>query len=147
MNPKFKTLSESFFVAPQITAGDLRDAGALGVTLIVNNRPDGEEPGQPAGADLERAAKALGLYYVAIPIAGAAVGASDLDAFDKAVAQNRGATLAFCRSGTRSTLLRAYARARAGAEIGPLIEEAAEAGYDLSRLAPQFDQVRRRAGH
>lgn len=142
MNPKFRTLTERFFVSPQIAPEDLKDAAAMGVTLVINNRPDGEEPGQPSGGVIEKAAQALGLAYVAIPITGGAVSAADLDAFDAALAQSHGAALAFCRSGTRSTVLRALARARSGAEIGAIIEEAAEAGYDLSGLAPRLAAMR-----
>lgn len=142
MNPKFRTLSERFFVSSQILASDLKDAAALGVTLVINNRPDGEEPGQPAGAEIEGAARALGLAYAAIPIGGAGVGAADMDAFDAAVRANTGAVLAYCRSGTRSTVLRACASARAGAEIGAIVEEAAESGYDLSGLAPRLAALR-----
>ncbi len=142
MNPKFRTLTERFFVSPQIAPEDLKDAAAMGVTLVINNRPDGEEPDQPSGGVIEKAAQALGLAYVAIPITGGAVSAADLDAFDSALAQSRGATLAFCRSGTRSTVVRALARARSGAEIGAIIEEAAEAGYDLSGLAPRLAAMR-----
>lgn len=142
MNPKFRTLTETFFVSPQIAPEDLADAAAMGVTLIINNRPENEEPGQPAGPTIEKAARSQGLAYVAIPITGGAVSAADLDAFDAALAENKGAVLAYCRSGTRSTVLRAFARARAGAEVGAVIEEAAEAGYDLSGLAPRLAALR-----
>lgn len=136
MNPKFRTISETFFVAPQIVPGDLKDAAAMGVSLIMNNRPDGEEPGQPTTAEMRQAAEALGLAYVAIPITGVpSIRPADIDAFDAAIAGAGGAVLAHCKSGTRSTVLRALARARAGAEVGAILEEAAEAGYDLSGLA------------
>lgn len=136
MSPIFRPLAENFFVAPQIAPEDLRAAAAQGVTLVINNRPDGEEPGQPAGADIEAAAKAAGLAYVAIPIRAAdQIVPADLDAFDAALSNNDGAVLAFCRSGARSTVLRAYARARAGEPAEAIIAEAAAAGYDLAPLA------------
>lgn len=143
MNPKFRTLTETFFVAPQIVADDLKDAAAMGVTLIINNRPDGEEPDQPSTSAMKQAAAALGLSYVAIPVTGAgAIKPVDIDAFDAAVKAAMGAVLAHCKSGTRSTVLRAFARARAGAEIGAIVEEAAEAGFDLSGLMPQLAGMR-----
>ena len=143
MNPKFRTLTETFFVAPQIDANDLEDAAAMGVKLIINNRPDGEETGQPATAEMKKAAEALGLSYVAIPVSGVAgIRPSDLDAFDAAVRSAKGPVLAHCKSGARSTVVRAMARARAGAEIGAILEEATEAGYDLSGLAVQLAALR-----
>src|SRR5690606_11148109 len=63
MSGKFKPLAEGFWVAPQIEPGDIAAAKALGVRVIINNRPDGEEPGQPDGAAIEQAAKAAGLAY------------------------------------------------------------------------------------
>jgi hypothetical protein len=54
----FRTLDETMFVAGQIGPEDIGAARALGVTMIVNNRPDGEEPAQPAGATIEEAARA-----------------------------------------------------------------------------------------
>lgn len=139
MSANIRKLADGFFVAPQITAADLRAAAALGVTLVVNNRPDGEEPGQPASAEIEAAAKAAGLAYAAIPIRAVdQIALSDLDALDAALANNEGAALAFCRSGARSTVLRAYARARAGDPAEAIIAEAAAAGYDLAPLAARL---------
>lgn len=144
MPRNFIQLTEGFFVSPQIAPSDVGAAKAMGVTLIVNNRPDGEEPGQPAGALIEAAANAAGLRYVAIPIGGGGVSERDLDAFDKAVAAHGGPVLAFCRSGTRSTILRALAKSRAGADIGGLLEEAATAGYNLISVAGRMQALQRR---
>lgn len=136
MSAKFTPLAEGFLVSPQIAPGDVDAAKALGVTLIINNRPDGEEPGQPASADIEKAARSAGLDYAAIPISGMGINPSHLDAFDEAIAsnaaKNKGGVLAFCRSGTRSTVLRAYAEARAGVPVDDIIEEARQAGYNIS---------------
>lgn len=128
----FIEIADQFFVSPQITADDVAEAQALGVALIINNRPEGEEPGQPAGADIEAAARAAGLRYIAIPVRGMAIDPAHLDAFDKAVAETDGGVLAFCRSGTRSTVLRAFARARAGESVDQIIDEAANAGYNIA---------------
>ncbi|MBY0421165.1 MAG: TIGR01244 family phosphatase, partial [Parvularculaceae bacterium] len=142
MTAKFRQLARDFYVAPQIAAGDLADAKALGVALVINNRPENEEPGQPAGSAIAAAARAAGLGYVAIPISGMNVSGADLDAFDDALRETKGPVLAFCRSGTRSTVLRAFARARAGDDVASIIDEAAGAGYDLSGLAPRLAAAR-----
>jgi uncharacterized protein (TIGR01244 family) len=107
----FKALSETVLVADrQLLPGDMEAVVAAGVALIVNNRPDGEEPGQPAGAEIERAALAAGLRYRHIPVAGG-IGPDEIEAM--AAAMDEGKLLAFCRSGTRSALLWAMAvRAR-----------------------------------
>ncbi len=130
----FRRLDPDVWIAPrQLRAADVSAARALGVALIVNNRPDGEESGQPASAEIEAAAHAAGLGYRHIPVADGfpptAVNAMQA-AFDE------GPVLAFCRSGTRSTWLWALARASSGAEATTLIRQAAAAGYDLRPLAP-----------
>lgn len=137
VSQKFRPLADQFFVSPQIDIADVAAAKALGVTLIINNRPDREEPGQPAGAEIEAAAKAAGIAYVAIPVSGMSIGPAELDAFDKALAAQAangedGATLAYCRSGTRSTVLHAFARARQGDSADAVIDEAMDAGYNIS---------------
>lgn len=132
MAANFIELAEGFYVSPQIAAEDVAAAAALGIRLIINNRPDGEESGQPAGAEIEAAARAAGIAYLPIPIRGMGINNDHLDAFDAAIAGQDGPVLAYCRSGTRSTMLRALARARAGVDADEIIEEAANAGYSIA---------------
>lgn len=129
----FRTLDEAVLIAGQIGAEGVAQAAAAGVTLIVNNRPDGEEPGQPAGAEIEAAARALGLGYRNIPVASG-ISAEQIEAMAEALANATGKTLLFCRSGTRSTYLWALARASQGANPEELIHQAEAAGYDLTPI-------------
>ena len=129
----FRTLDEKVLVAGQIDESDVAQAAAAGVTTIVNNRPDGEEPGQPEGASIESAARSAGLDYVHIPVAGG-LSADQVEAMADAIDAAPGRRAASCRSGTRSTYLWALARARSGADGETLAEQAAEAGYDLSPI-------------
>lgn len=111
----FRALDGKTLVADrQLLASDMAAAAALGVTLIVNNRPDGEEPGQPPAAEIEAAARAAGLAYAHIPISGEISG-DKVAALSAALAQTEGRALLFCRSGTRSTYLWTLARARSRA--------------------------------
>lgn len=131
----FRTLSESVLVAGQLQPGDIAQASAAGVTMIVNNRPDGEEQGQPAGAAIEAAARAARLDYRSIPIAGG-IGPDAIEAMAAVLDQAEGKVLAFCRSGTRSAYLWALAEHRRGADGEALVAQAAAAGYDLAPLRP-----------
>jgi len=130
----FRALDDRTLIAGQIGAGDIAEAKALGVTMIVNNRPDGEEPGQPPSAEIEATARAAGLDYRHIPVSGG-FSQAEVTAMAKALGQE-GKTLAFCRSGTRSTWLWALAQASQGADGDALIATARAAGYDLSPLRP-----------
>jgi uncharacterized protein (TIGR01244 family) len=129
----FRRIDERTLVAGQIQPEDLVEAKAAGVTMIVNNRPEGEEAGQPRGADIEAAARAAGLGYRHIPVASG-FSASQVAQMAAALEEAEGPVLAFCRSGTRSTFLWALARAEAGDDGEELMRKAAAAGYDLSPI-------------
>lgn len=128
-----RTLEPGIFVSGQITAEEVAELAAAGIKLIVNNRPDGEEPGQPEASEIAAAAAAAGVAYRHIPMAG--LDAAQIPEMAEALASAGGDTLAFCRSGTRSTYLWALARATQGADRDMLIVKAAEAGYDLTPIA------------
>jgi uncharacterized protein (TIGR01244 family) len=137
-----RPLDDSFAVAPQLQPVEIADAASGGYVALVNNRPDGEEAGQPAGSDVAAAAGAAGLAYREIPITHAGFSLPQVDALVEVIRAADGPVLAFCRSGTRSANLWALARARMGDEADGLIEKAAAAGYDLSNLRPLLDQMR-----
>lgn len=138
----FRQLTSSLYVSPQITIDQVEEAKALGVTMIVNNRPDDEEPGQTNGAAIEAAAKAAGIAYAAVPVAHGGFAPWQLDGMAAALEQaGEGKVLAYCRSGTRSTLLWALTRARAGDHPGALTEQAASAGYDVTPVRQIMDAL------
>ena len=142
----FRKITDSLYVSPQISVADVAQAQALGITMIVNNRPEGEEPGQPTGDEIEAAAQAAGMDYVAVPVTHAGFAPWQLDQMGGALDQasdgpNSGKVLAYCRSGTRCTLLWALTRARAGDDADTLSALAAEAGYDLSPIRQIMDAV------
>lgn len=126
-------LDHDIFVAGQITANDVATAAAAGIRTLINNRPDGEEAGQPSSTEIEAAASANGLGYHHIPVA--VLDPGQVEAMAEALAASKGPVLAFCRSGTRSTYLWALARAAQGETGEALAGKAAAAGYDLSPIA------------
>ena len=130
-----KSLTSSILVAPQIDVATVQEAKALGVTLIVNNRPEGESRDQTPGETIEAAARAAGIAYVAIPVTHSGFAPWQLDALDKALGDNgEGKVLCYCRSGTRSTLLWSLARARAGDAPDSIADTAGAAGYDVTPI-------------
>ncbi len=137
----FHALTSDFLVAPQIDEAAVAEAAARGLTTIVNNRPDGEEPSAPQGSAIAAACAAHGIDYVAIPVGHGGVGHPQIDALGDAIEASRGPVLAYCRSGTRSTHLWALARAKAGDDPQALCEAAAAQGYDLSGLRPTLDML------
>jgi len=137
----FRKLTDTVYASPQITLDDVAAARDLGVTLIVNNRPEGESDDQTAGTEIEGAARAAGIDYVAIPVTHAGFSQSQVDAMSAALERASGPVLAYCRSGTRSTLLWALARAKHGDNPDALAEQAASAGYDVTPVRPLMDML------
>ena len=130
----FRFVTDTFAVSPQIEISDVARAADMGVTLIINNRPDHEAPDQPPGAAIEAAARPAGVAYLHIPIVGGP-SAAQTKAMHEAVAATPGKVLAFCRSGTRSINTWALGHAASGAmERAELVGLGAGAGYDLSWL-------------
>ncbi len=135
----FRTLSDTMLASPQITPGDVAKAADEGVTLIINNRPDDEAPGQPSGASIEAAARKAGLDYMLIPVTHAGFSLPQVEAMTGALEANAGKCLAFCRSGTRSTLLWALTRAHLGDHPDEIEAAAEKAGYDVAPVRSIMD--------
>lgn len=134
---EFHRVTERFSVSPQLAPGDMAAAAAQGFRRVVCNRPDGEGPGQPTGAEMKAAAQAAGLEFVHIPFAGMP-DAATADAVFTAVSEAPGPVLAYCRSGTRSVTAWALGALRAGDhDRDSLVALAAGAGYDLSAVLPR----------
>ncbi len=137
----FRRLTENVLVSPQLAVEDIAAAAGLGVSTIVNNRPDGEDPDAPQGDEIADAAAAAGLNYVAIPIGHSGFSEPQVDAMIQALEQAEGPILAYCRSGTRSTLLWALASAKQGGDPDMIARTAAQAGYDVSPIRSLIDML------
>ncbi len=133
MKPDLRLLSETISVGPQITPADLEGLAAAGIRRVVNNRPDGEEPGQPGSDQMADAARAAGLDYVYAPVSGMP-GPEAVSAVAKCLADDV-PTVMYCRSGMRSAATWAMAMRSLGrADAETLHRAGASAGYDLSRI-------------
>ena len=140
-----RKIDEQISVAPQIAPEDVAAFADAGFKAIVNNRPEGEELGQPTGAAIRAAAEAAGLAYSEIPVTHAGFSATQVEAMAKALEGAGGPVLAYCRSGTRSCNLWALAEASRGGDPDALSAKAAGAGYDISGIRPLLDALSGRA--
>jgi uncharacterized protein (TIGR01244 family) len=137
----FRKVTDGVFASPQIGPAEVAEAAALGVTLVINNRPEGESDDQVPGPEIEAAARAAGMDYLAIPVTHAGFSEGQVTAMAEALANSRGAVLAYCRSGTRSTLLWALAEASRGGDPDTIAAHAAQAGYDIASIRPLVDML------
>ncbi len=87
----------------QITPDQIPMIAENGFKTIINNRPDGEEPGQPTSAEIEAAATAAGLAYKEVSFAGSDLNQNHVEEFADFFNQAQQPILMFCRTGNRST--------------------------------------------
>ena len=130
-----RQLDDRTWVSGQIAPHEVAGLAEQGVTILVNNRPDGEEPGQPAAADIEAAAEAAGLRYRFVPIIRG-IGPADVECMQEALRDAQGGKLlAFCRSGTRSALALGLAKRDEGASANDVHRLLIAAGFDPGPIA------------
>jgi uncharacterized protein (TIGR01244 family) len=122
-------------VSGQIAPHEVAGLAQQGVTLIVNNRPDGEEEGQPFASEIEEAAAQAGIAYRFVPILRG-IGPADVEEMQKALRDSEGGKLlAFCRSGTRSAFACALAHREEGASADEIQQRLTNAGFDPAPIA------------
>ncbi len=134
-----RKIDEHFYASAQIGPAEVAEAARMGIGTIVNNRPDGEDPDAPQGAEIEAAAREAGLDYVAIPVTQAGFSHPQIDLLGEVLAKTDAPVLGYCRSGTRSTFLWSLAEAKAGRSPDELATRAAQAGYDIAPIRTMVD--------
>jgi uncharacterized protein (TIGR01244 family) len=128
-------LDEQTLVSGQIAPAEVAALKGEGVTMIVNNRPDGEDVGQPTSAEIEQAARDAGIAYRHVPIARG-MGPTDVEAMRGAIHDARdGRIFAFCRSGNRSALAWAVAKSEDGMSRAELERCVEGAGFNLGPVS------------
>ena len=126
-------LTDRLGVSAQIAPEDVAGIAAAGYQVLINNRPDGEEAGQPASAAIAAAARAAGLEYHHMPVTAATFPGPDFDAMSDLLDDALRPVFAFCRTGTRCANLWV-----AGCEEGARDEArqvASQRGFDLALAA------------
>jgi len=135
-----KRLSATLSVATQIGVEDVATLAAQGFRSLINNRPDGEAAGQPDSVLIATMAARHGMTYRYLPVISGQVQDADVEAFAQALAVLPTPTLAFCRTGTRCTMLWALDAVRRQ-PVEDVLHTATVAGYDLGGLRPRLQQA------
>lgn len=140
--PEIKRLDDTLSVAGQLQPSDFEALAEAGFATVINNRPDGEEPGQPTAEQGEEAADAAGLAYAHLPTTAQSMGPETVVEFGALLEEAPTPILAHCRSGARSTLLWALYHAHKGdLTVDSIVDTAQDAGYDLSQARPLIEQM------
>ena len=127
-------------VSGQPNEAEIADLSTKGFALLINNRPEGEEPDQLGSAAEAAAAEAAGLAYLHLPVTGPGITHEDIARFREAVESAPGPVLAHCRSGSRSLTLWALSEVLAGRlRRDDLLAYGRERGFDLSGAVRWLD--------
>ena len=133
-------LTEKLYISPQISPADAAEAAKLGIRSVICNRPDGEEPGQPTAqqtADWLADAGIQSFHHQ--PVLAPQAGADDARQFAAHLESADGAVLAYCRTGTRASLLWAIGQVQAGRNAAEVMAEVQQkTGLDLSPFAAKL---------
>ena len=135
-----RQITPRFFAAPQISPEDMDAIVAAGIKLVLCNRPDVEVPPSHQCAAMAAAAEAAGVAFAVQPLTHQTMTAEVIAANRALMDGCDGPVLAYCASGTRSTVAWALAAAQ-DMPAEEIIEAAGRGGYDLSQLGPTFTAI------
>ena len=138
-------LTPGYSVSPQIAVEEVPAIAAAGISLVICNRPDDEVPPPLQRKALETAVRDAGMDFVYLPVVNGELTLDQVAEQASAIGAAEGPVLAYCRSGTRSSIV--WAMANAGAiDTDTIIATGAKAGYDLGGLRPTLDALAAQKG-
>lgn len=140
-----RPIADGYSVAPQLQPSDMEALAAEGVTTVICNRPDAENPPPLQAAAMQEAAERAGLAFVFNPVTGGALTEDNVEEQAEAIAASEGPVVAYCASGNRSTIV--WALGVAGeVPVDEILTRARSCGYDLGWLRPQLEALAAQRG-
>lgn len=134
-------ITEKLSVAGQPALADFAALAARGFKAVINDRPDGEEPGQPGSAAEKQAAAEAGMAYSFVPVTGPTLTEADVEAFQAALAAAPGPVLAHCKGGTRALTLHVLGEVLGGRMKAEAVQGfGASLGFDLAGAKAWLDR-------
>ncbi len=135
-----RQLSPTLSVSPQLAIEDLDELKAAGFKTVIINRPDIEVDPIPNSGNIIKACQTRNLETRFIPITPGQISPAEVSQFREALATLPEPAIAYCKSGTRSAYLWAFALA---GTLTPeqILNSCQRAGYDLSVLRPQLETL------
>lgn len=134
-------LDDTISIGGQITTADVQQLHDSGFKSIICNRPDDEAADQANFAEIEQAAKALGMEIRYVPVSPAGLSMDDVNDFRAARDAMGGPHFAYCRSGMRTSSIWALHQASTGAAVDEILTKAASAGFQLNHLSGELTQL------
>ena len=132
-----RQIVDDYAVAAQLDPEDMARLAEHGVTTVICNRPDSENPPPLQAAAMQEAAEAAGLSFVFNPVTGGMLTEANVEEQSDAIASSDGPVVAYCASGNRSTIV--WALGVAGdVPVDDILARASAGGYDLAWLRPRL---------
>lgn len=136
-----KQLDEQLFISAQLSEADIDEVLQKGISAVICNRPDNEEAHQPSMIEIRAIFEQYGIKtFCYQPVIASSLRASDALAFNTLLDQFSGKVLAYCRTGTRCSLLWAIGQVQQGRKADEVIMQVKEkTGLDISNFADKLN--------
>lgn len=134
-----RQVTDDYYTAPQLDPADMAALAEQGITTVICNRPDAEVPPSQQAAAMQAAAEAAGLSFVFNPVGGA-LSLPIIEEQAEAIAASDGPVVAYCNSGSRSTIV--WALGVVGEmSVDEIIARGRAAGQGLDWLRPNLEAM------
>lgn len=128
--PYQRQLEDDLMTCGQLNTQQIKALAAAGIKTLIFNRPDAEEAGQPATAELQAQAEALGMQWIFQPVVSGQVTDAEGLEFGKLYSAATKPVVAFCRTGARCGCL--WALSQKPYQSGnALVTKMKQAGFDM----------------
>ena len=128
-----KKINNHFSVSSQLIIEDIATLKAQGIRTIICNRPDGEDLDQLEQDKIHQEALKNGLEFHFMPVISGHMTPQDGNNFFQLMHNTPQPIHAYCRSGMRCSILWALSELKAGTPRNDILQQTAQAGYDLSK--------------
>ena len=133
-------LSPDYSVAPQIAVTDVATIAEAGFKSVICNRPDQENLETHQIAAIKAEVIAAGLEFAENVFDPSTFGPDKIQRQSELLQELPSPVLAYCASGTRCSIVWAFAHA-SSMDIDSILTAATSAGYQLSHLRPQLEST------
>ena len=133
-------LNQELSVSAQISLQDVNDLKELGFKTIICNRPDNESDDQIEMQSISEAAQKHDIDFISQPVVSGAVTDEQVFEFKRTISEAEKPILAYCRTGTRCSIL--WALGMAGTmSAQSILDATSKAGYELPQLLEKLENA------
>ena len=133
-----RQITPNYAVSEQILPQECESIAQAGFVSVICNRPDFEIPEDIGSAVVKAAAEDAGLAFHVLPLTHQTLTPENIEKHRELIEAADGPVLAYCASGTRSTIV--WALGQAGRmDTADILAAARAGGYMLDHLGPTLE--------